>query len=281
LPRRNSRDPESDPAAAFGEALGRLREAAGFTTQEAAAARLNYGHDTISRWETGAVVPDEAQITRVLDAYAVTGVARENTLTMWRLARKAKGPIREFFAKYFEEEQTAAFLRVWGLLMVPGPLQTREYAYAMFVAGGLDEDEANEQTELRMRRRARVDGPDPAHVTALIHERALYFRVGTPETMIGQLGDLLELSRRQNLVVQVIPDEGYFPGVAGPFEIASGPGIPDIVDQVTVVDYVAEDPAVVGKVIARFAAIHGYARRLAESRTLITEAITFWQAQQK
>jgi transcriptional regulator with XRE-family HTH domain len=281
LPRRNSRDPESDPAAAFGEALGRLREAAGFTTQEAAAARLNYGHDTISRWETGAVVPDEAQITRVLDAYSVAGVARENTLTMWRLARKAKGPIREFFAKYFEEEQAAAFLRVWGLLMFPGPLQTRDYAHAMFVAGGLDEDEANEQTELRMRRRARVDGPDPAHITALIHERALYFRVGTPETMVGQLTDLLELSRRQNVILQVVPDDGYFSGVEGPFEIASSPSISDIVDQVTVVDYVTEDPAVVGKVIARFAAIHGYAGNVAESRVLITEAITFWQSQQK
>ncbi len=151
----------------------------------------------------------------------------------------------------------------------------------MFLAGGLDEDEATEQTELRMRRRARVDGPDPAHVTALIHERALYFRVGTPETMIGQLTDLLELSRRRNVVIQVIPDEGYFPGVEGAFEIASGPGISDIVDQVTVEDYVTDEPAVVGKVIARFAEIHGYARSVAESRVLITEAIKFWQSQQK
>lgn len=281
MPRRNSRDPESDPAAAFGEALGRLREAAGFATQEAVAARLNYGHDTISRWETGAVVPDETQVNRLLDEYGVTGVSRENTLTMWRLARKAKGPIREFFQKYFEEELEAAFLRVWGLLMVPGPIQTRDYAHAMFLAGGLDEDEAAEQTELRMRRRARVDGPDPAHVTALIHERALYFQVGTPETMIDQLTDLLGLSRRSNVVLQLIPDEGYFSGVEGPFEIASGPSISDIVDQVTVVDYVTDDSAVVGKVIARFAAIHGYARNVAESRTLITEAITFWQSQQK
>jgi transcriptional regulator with XRE-family HTH domain len=280
MPRRNSRDPESDPAAAFGEALGRLREAAGFTTQEAIAVRLNYGHDTISRWETGAVVPDERQVNRLLDEYGVTGVFRENTLTMWRLARKAKGPIREFFQKYFAEELAAEFLRVWGLLMIPGPLQSHDYAYAMFLGGGLDDDDAAEQAELRMQRRARVDGVDPAHVTALIHERALYFRVGTPETMIDQLTDLLDLSRRRNVVLQVIPDDGYFPGVAGPFEIASGPGISDIVDQVTVEDYVTDDPAVVGKVIARFAAIHGYARSVVDSRTLISEAITFWQSQQ-
>ena len=281
MPKRNSRDPESDPAAAFGEALGRLREAAGFATQEAAAARLNYGHDTISRWETGAVVPDDNQIIRLLDEYGVTGILRENTLTMWRLARKAKGPIREFFAKYFTEEQEAAFLRMWGILMIPGGLQTREYAYAMFLAEGLDEDEAAEQTELRMRRRARVDGPDPAHVTALIHERALYFQVGTPETMIGQLTDLLELSRRRNVVIQVVPDEGYFPGAVGAFDIASGPDISDIVDMVTVQDYVTDESAAVGKAIARFAEVHGYALSVTESRALITEAIQFWQSQQK
>jgi transcriptional regulator with XRE-family HTH domain len=186
VPRRNSRDPESDPAAAFGQALGRLREAAGIATQEAAAARLNYGHDSISRWETGAAVPDETQVNRLLNEYEATGLLRENTMARWRLARKAKGPIREFFQRYFAEEQAAAFLRVWGLLMVPGPLQTQDYAYAS-----------------------------------------------------------------------------------------------DIVDQVTVVDYVTDDQAVVGKVIARFAKVHGYARNVAESRTLITEAITFWQSQQK
>ena len=250
-------------------------------TQEAAAARLNYGHDTISRWETGAVVPDGDQINRLLDQYNVTGLMRQNTLTMWRLARKAKGPIREFFAKYFAEEQEAAFLRVWGLLMIPGPLQTRDYAYAMFLAEGLDEDEATEQTELRMKRRARVDGPDPAEVSALIHERALYFRVGTPETMARQLTDLLELSRRRNVVTQVIPDEGYFPGGAGPFEIASGPGSSDIVDMVTVLDYVSDEPGVVGKVITRFQKIHGYACNATESRTLITEALQWWESQQK
>jgi len=132
-----------------------------------------------------------------------------------------------------------------------------------------------------MKRRARVDGAEPAHVSALIHERALYFQVGSPETMIGQLTDLAELSFRRNVVIQVIPDDGYFPGAEGAFEIAGGPGISDIVDQVTVVDYVTDDPAVVGKVTAQFAEVHGYARSVAESRTLITEAITFWQSQQK
>ncbi|MCW2933594.1 MAG: hypothetical protein JWM19_4556, partial [Actinomycetia bacterium] len=41
------------------------------------------------------------------------------------------------------------------------------------------------------------------------------------------------------------------------------------------------DPIVVGKVIALFQEIHGYARSVAESRTLITEAIQRWKSQQQ
>ncbi|HUN35025.1 MAG TPA: helix-turn-helix transcriptional regulator [Trebonia sp.] len=281
MPRPNSRDPESDPAAAFGDALRRLREAANITTQGAAGKRQNYSHHTISRWETGAKVPDEAQINDLLDDYGVTGLLRDIVMNSWRLARKAKGPIREFFAKYFAEEQQAAFLRLWGVLLIPGPLQTREYAYAMFRKGELDEEEAAEQADLRMRRRARVTGEKPAHVTALIYERALYYQVGTPETMIDQLADLLELSRRGNVVLQVIRDEGYFTGARGSFGIASGPGMSDIVDQETVQDYVADDPDVVSIVVAHFEVIRGYARNMAESQQVITEAIQWWESQQK
>ena len=279
--RPNSRDPESDPAAAFGDTLRRLREAASIPTQGAAGKRQNYSHHTISHWETGAKVPNEAQINALLDEYKVSGLLRDIVMNSWRLACKAKGPIREFFARYFAEEQQAAFLRLWGVLLIPGPLQTREYAYAMFRKGGLDEDEADEQADLRMQRRDRVTGENPAHVTALIYERALYYQVGTAETMIAQLTDLQELSQRRNVVLQVVRDEGYFKGAEGQFGIASGPGIADIVDQETVQDYVSDDPDVVGKVVAQFEVIRGYAHSVAESQTVITEAIQWWESQQK
>jgi transcriptional regulator with XRE-family HTH domain len=279
MPRRNSRDPESDPAAAFGDALRRLREAANISTQGAAGKRQNYSHHTISRWETGASVPDETQINDLLDDYGVTGLLRDIVMNSWRLARKAKGPIREFFAKYFAEEQQAAFLRLWGVLLIPGPLQTREYAYAMFRKGGLDEEEAAEQAGLRMQRRARVTGENPAYVTALIYERALYYQVGTPETMIAQLTDLLELSGRSNVVLQVLPDEGFFTGARGSFQIASGSAIADIVAHEAVEDYVTDDPEQVGKAIAQFEEIRGYASNTAESQRLLTEAIEWWKSQ--
>jgi hypothetical protein len=192
------------------------------------------------------------------------------------------GPFREFFEKYATAEEKATFLRLWGLLVIPGPLQTREYAQAMFLAVRMDADEVAEQTDLRIKRQAKVDGPDAAHVTALIYESVLHRLVGTPEIMGGQIEHLLELSHRRNVVIQVIPDTGsYFPGLDGQFEIASGPAISDTVVMVTVEDHVSDDPDVAGKVIELFEEIRSYALNAAESRALITEALGQWKSRQQ
>jgi hypothetical protein len=99
--------------------------------------------------------------------------------------------------------------------------------------------------------------------------------------MIAQLTDLLALSRRRNLVIQIVRDDGYFPGAQGPFGIASGPATSDIVDLETVLDSVTDEPVPVGTVVTQFEKIRGYARSVAESRELITEAIQWWESQQK
>jgi hypothetical protein len=117
-------------------------------------------------------------------------------------------------------------------------------------------------------------------VTAVIHERALYFLVGTPEIMIAQLQRLAEMSRKPDVVIQAVPDTGYFPGLRGPFEIASGEAIPDTLLMLTVEDQMMEDTALTRKVIALFEEIRGYALNVADSRAVIVEAIEEWKRRQ-
>ena len=199
---------------------------------------------------------------------------------LWTVVRALNAGIPQFFAKYVEAEEQAAFLRLWGLLLIPGPLQASEYAHAMFRAGGLAEEEAAEQAALRMKRQTILHGPDPAHVTALIYEPVLSRLVGSPEIMTAQLAHLLEMSDRRNVIIQVVPDTGYFPGLRGAFEIASGPEIADTVDMVTVEDYVTDDPPVARKVVALFEEIRSYALNANESRAHVQEAIERWNSQQ-
>jgi transcriptional regulator with XRE-family HTH domain len=272
-------EPETTARGRFAKHLRLLRLAAGFTTQGPVAARLGCSPDLISKMETGKHVPPQDNFLALMDIYGVSEEARVLLTDLWSLARAASGGIREFFEKYAMAEEKAAFLRVWGLLLIPGPLQTREYAHAMFLKGGLDEEEAAEQTELRIKRQAKVDGPDPAHVTALIYESVLSFQVGAPENMIGQLEQLLELSTRRNVVIQVVPAAGYFPGVEGGFEIASGPDISDTVIMVTVEDHVSDEPEASGRVIALFEVVRGYALNVADSRKVISEALERWKSQ--
>jgi transcriptional regulator with XRE-family HTH domain len=273
-------EPDSTPRGKLAKHLRLIRQAAGFATQAPLANRLGVSSDLISKMETGKHVPTQDIFLALLDICAVSEEARVYLTDLWVLARAGRGGVREFFEKYATAEEKAAFLRMWGLLLIPGPLQSRDYAHAMFLEGGLDEGEVAEQTDLRVKRHAKVDGPDAAHVTALIYEPVLSFQVGAPEVMIGQLERLLEVSARRNVVIQVVPAAGYFPGVEGAFEIASGPDISDTVIMVTVDDHVSDEPDVAGRVIALFEEVRGYALNVAESRKVISEALQRWKAQQ-
>lgn len=193
-----SRDPDIDTAARrLGRQLRRIRLSAGYATQAALAARIGFGEDVISKGESGSRPPSEDVFPLVLDACTTSADGTRHILTdgeraamteLWEIARREHATgVPAFFEQYWQAEDKAAFLHLWGLLLIPGPLQTREYARAMFAAGGLDKAEADEQADLRIARQAKADGPKAAHVTALIHELALNCMVGSPEIMVSQM----------------------------------------------------------------------------------------------
>jgi DNA-binding XRE family transcriptional regulator len=281
MARPNPRDPETNLGAALGEELRDLRIEAGFATQDAWAKATGYQRETISKYETGDTLPGDTAFTDLLDSCNVSSRERKTLTRLLKLARKARGIVLESAVPYMEAERESAFLRLWALLLIPGLLQVREYALAMFLAAGLDEDAAAEKVDARLGRQAVLDGPDAAHVTAVFYESVLYRQVGPPQTMVAQLERLLELSRRPNVVIQVIRDTGYFPGLEGAFQIASGPDIPDTLVMVTVEDQPTADEAVVRRVARLFENIRGYALSAEESRALIVEAITQWKSRQQ
>jgi hypothetical protein len=92
---------------------------------------------------------------------------------------------------------------------------------------------------------------------------------------------LLELSRRPNLVIQVVRDTGYFPGLRGPYEIASGEVIPDTLLMLAIEDQMVQDSPLTRKAIALFEAIRSYALNAEDSRALIVEAIEKWKSRQQ
>ena len=278
-PKADSRKPS---AIRLGKNLKRLRLAAGIATIAALAIRINgYGEDMISKIENGHRIPRDELYSQWLDACKASDMDRECLDDLLAEARTEFGPVPQFFELYVRREKQAAFLRLWALDVLPGLLQTYDYAYAMFLAVGLDEDEATGRATARIKRRANVEGPDAKQVTAIIYEPVLYCQVGTPEVMAAQFEDLLKLSRQPNVVLQVVRSDRYFIGREGQFDIASGPEIPDTVVMYNVEDQTQDDRALASKAAASFERIRGHALTIEESRAVIREAIEHCNSQQQ
>jgi transcriptional regulator with XRE-family HTH domain len=106
----------------------------------------------------------------------------------------------------FEQEATA--IRHYGSVIVPGVLQTAEYADAIFRSYEDELDEATIKTrvEARLSRRSQVlNRPDPPLYLLMIDESVLFREVGGPIVMADQLRTILRLVAETSILVRVVP----------------------------------------------------------------------------
>jgi Domain of unknown function (DUF5753)/Helix-turn-helix domain len=196
-----------------GAQLRRLREAAEIST-EAAGYEIRGSHSKISRMELGRVGFKERDVADLLTLYGVDDPVRREALL--ELAEQANRPgwwqryadvVPGWFEPYLGLEQGAVLVRVFEVQNVPDLLQTPGYARALIAARYPDatREEIDRRVELRMRRRLVLDRPEPVKLWAVLDEAALRRVVGGPEVMREQLRHLIEVSRRPNVTVQVLP----------------------------------------------------------------------------
>ncbi|WP_329168386.1 helix-turn-helix transcriptional regulator [Streptomyces sp. NBC_01267] len=199
---RKELDPEGSPRAAFGDRLRRLREERGWT-QDELAHRTGYSASHISGIETGGRNPTP-KFTASADKALGTGEA---------LARQGAAvrdsAILEGFPEYLALEMAAAKVRVFELGIVPGLLQTPEYAQAIargaVCRGGITEVQADERVTLLTRRQAAMDRTPPPLLYFVLDESCIRRPVGGPAVMDAQLAHLTEFASRPNVVLQVAP----------------------------------------------------------------------------
>jgi transcriptional regulator with XRE-family HTH domain len=281
MPRPNSRDPETDLAAALGEELRRVRLAAKFATQEALARALGFAREAISKVETGAELPSDGLYEKWLEACKVSAETRHFLDRMLATARRARSATPEFAKPWLHAERLAEFLLLWSPVPVPGLFQVLEYARDMFTHAGYSEAEATAKAEDRLKRRLILEGPDPVHVTVVMHESVLYRRVGSPATMVRQLEHLLEVSQLPNVIIQVVRGDDYFLGMEGEFQVATGDSIPDtLVMVVAMEDQNSQDKPMVRNATKLFREIQSRALNTEDTRALIREALQQWKSRQ-
>jgi transcriptional regulator with XRE-family HTH domain len=285
MPRVNSRNPETDPAAFLGQQLRRVRLAADYPSQESFGAALHMSQDQVSRAENGNQPPMDDVLDRWMELCGVTGAELEWFKGMVKVARavnasrKGSG-VREFARPWFEAEAEAAILHLWGTTLIPGLFQTEKYARPLFEVMGLDEDEVQEQVGLRLGRQAILYGEDRVQVICLLLESVLYLQIGSPEDMVRQLDHLLAMSKLPNVTIQIVRTNRANAGLAGAFEIASAHAKPDTVVIPAIEDQTREDPALTRLAAILFELVRRQALTVGDSRVTMTEARDHWKSQQ-
>jgi transcriptional regulator with XRE-family HTH domain len=263
------RDPETNPAAFLSGELRRARVAAGFSSQDALAAKLGFDRTVVAKAETGERPPTDEVLAAWCQACRLDD---ELFGRMAVLARRADGPVPTWFEDWLRAEGEAQSLRIWSPTLIPGLLQTAEYARALFLAEQSDtsDDAIDALVAARLERQAILDRPDPPDVVVVLDEAVLHRLIGSPPVMHDALVQVAGLSQRPYIVVQVVPtSNGANAGLGGAFYIAMADGIPETLQMVGVEDQTTEKRSLVRKAAVTFDRVRGDALPRDASRELI------------
>ncbi|WKU04204.1 helix-turn-helix transcriptional regulator [Micromonospora sp. HUAS LYJ1] len=192
--------------------LRRQRALAGWN-QEELGRRTNYSASTISAVETGTRAMDLPFATRADEVLETGGLF----VSLLGMAARNRQP--SWFKPWLEAERFAQQLRYFNPTLVPGLLQTANYARAVLRFDDTrPEDEVEEQVGFRMERQEILTKARPPQVVAVIDESALRRR----DAIMGeQLAHLLKMAELPHIHVHVIPaDAGLHVGLSGPLALA-------------------------------------------------------------
>jgi transcriptional regulator with XRE-family HTH domain len=185
-----------------------------------------------------------------------------------------------WFRPFVELEKSATSLRTWESVVVPGLLQTEDYARAMLRGSRPRDNDAriDEMVTARIARQEILRRENPPDLWVVIDEGVLRRPVGEPGVMTAQLDQLIAAARDPWTTIQVMPmAAGAHPGLMGPFVIASFASAPDVVylDN-TLSGQVVERPDNVRHVAVLYDTLRAEALPRKASIELITEVVRTW-----
>jgi transcriptional regulator with XRE-family HTH domain len=249
---QNDRDPSRGPIPAhwhgkptvirmaLGSKLRRLREASGVTREDAGYV-IRASSSKISRLELGRVSFKERDVADLLALYGITDEQEHQAFLA--LVRQANAPgwwqeygdvLPNWFETYLGLEQAASVIRTYEPALVPGLLQTEDYAHTVIQRRHVQAStgDVERRIALRMARQEFLTQPGAPYLWVALDESALRRPLGSRAVQRAQLQHLIEMARRPNIKLQVVPFHVGGPAaVGGPFTILrfSEPDLPDVV----------------------------------------------------
>ncbi|GAA3750249.1 helix-turn-helix domain-containing protein [Salinactinospora qingdaonensis] len=251
----------------FGRELRRWREQQGFT-QGQLGDRVSISYGLVSAFERGTQAPKLDYVERIDQALSSGGAL----VRLWHAANKGNG-LASWFRGLASLIQQASELREYNPMLIPGLLQTNDYARTILRAGqpGDTDDEIEEQVAARMSRQSILSSERPPHLVEILDEAVLRRPVGGREIMAQQLKRLLDAISGSRLTLQVIPlSTEHHPGLSEAFSLVAVPERGEALYMETRMSATAVDePEVVAAYNRHFGDLRGAALPPAASRELI------------
>ncbi|UUU23898.1 helix-turn-helix domain-containing protein [Streptomyces sp. DSM 40750] len=196
----------------LGSALRHYRQAAKLDQPQAAEV-IASSQARISRVESGHATPRVIEVRLLLDAYDVTDpqvrdkledLAKHSKSRGWWLEHAAH--LRPDYLDHIALEDDATYIRDWQSVLVPGLLQTPAYTQAAIESGPIYvvPDQLAQLVKVREERQAKIE-EGGATYTAILWEAVVAHPLMGVEIHREQLSAILEVGKRKNVTVQVLP----------------------------------------------------------------------------
>lgn len=264
--------------------LKRLREGARLT-QDSVAEHLDWHPTKLMRIETGRSSPHPNDVRLMLEVYGITECDQVAALVTLARGARQRGwwyPYRDILQNRYDFliglESEASTLRGFTLALIPGLLQTADYARAV-IRGGPQELGARDvarRVEVRLARQQVLAGENRPQFRAIMDESVIRRSVGGRAVMCQQLKHLIAVGEQGLATVQVVPyGADPHPGLAGPFLILgfADQAEPDIAYLETAGGNVfADKPEDVEVFTAAFEHLHAVALSPDQTRVLLGAA---------
>ncbi|MFD8202096.1 helix-turn-helix domain-containing protein [Streptomyces sp. NPDC059701] len=207
-------------AALFGARVRRLRTAAGLTQAELGA-RTHVVGTRITQIERASGAKPTLELARALDA--ALG-ADDLLVELWPYVYREAFP--DWSRSFIGHAERAVSIREYASHLVPGLLQTEEYARAVLSVGLTlsGAEQLEERISARMGRQQRLGAPDRPELWVVLDEAVLKRPIGGRAVMRAQLERVVEAAAERHIKVQVLPfDQGEHDAMGGSLTILTLP----------------------------------------------------------
>jgi transcriptional regulator with XRE-family HTH domain len=190
-------------------------------TQAELGERTHVVSTRITQIERASGAKPTLELARALDVV----LGADNLLVeLWPYVYREAFP--DWSRKFMEYAERAVAVREYAAHVVPGLLQTEDYARAVLRVGRTlgNEEQLKERVTLRMGRQKRLATPDRPELWVVLDEAVLRRPVGGQTVMREQLGRLLATAREAHITLQVLPfDQGEHDVMGGSLTLLTMP----------------------------------------------------------